>query len=354
MITIRVNGKEYFGFTSAIATKDVEDFCGQFSFTATGYDFPINIQDECEIFVNGNKFLTGFIEKRNVSGSANDYTISVSGRDKLSLLVDNTISKSYQYIGGQTLSDFCQKLISDSNLNISVIAEKNPIIPAEDFPSCEIDSTLFEVIDDVCKRLQVIATSSPDGDLMLISPSSDLYPTAIINNLSDENNNVLQYSYTEDFTNRFNTYKIYSQTNFSSIINPLNEDLNSYDVVAIAQDDEINNQRKINIIMKNSYNESQASDYAKYTSNIRRVKSKTYQPTLLLHQGTEDGRVWEYNKLYNINDEFTGINTQMLCKSITYKYDNSGETTDLVFIAKDAFQVQASKPKTDRSIIGDI
>lgn len=354
MITIRVNGREYFGFTSAVATKDVEDFCGQFSFTATGYDVPIKIQDKCEIFINGSKFLTGFIEKRNVSGSANDYSVNVSGRDKLSLLVDNTINKSYQYVGGQTLGDFCQKIISDSNLDINVIAEKNPVIPAEDFPSCEIDSTIFDVIDDVCKRLQVIATSSPDGDLMLISPGESLYPTAIINEQSNQSNNVLEYSYSENFTNRFGTYKIYSQTNFSSILNPLEDDLTVYDVIGIAQDSEINNQRKINIVMKNSYNKSQANDYAKYVSNIRRVKSKTYQATMLLHQGTEDGKIWEYNKLYNINDGFVGINTQMLCKSITYKYDNSGETTDLVFIAKDAFKVQASKPREDRSKIGEI
>ena len=354
MITIRVNGREYFGFVSAAATKDIEDFCGQFSFTATGYDFPIKIQDECEIFVNGRKFLTGFIEKRSVSGSADDYSINVSGRDKLSLLVDNTINKSYQYVGGQTLGDFCQKIISDSNLDIKVIAEKNPVIPAEDFPSCEIDSTIFEVIDDVCKRLQVIATSNENGDLILISPGSDLYPTAIINESSNENNNVLQYSYNEDFTNRFNTYKIYSQTNLSVLASPLDEDITSYDIIATAEDTEINSQRKINIVMKNSYNNSQANDYAKYVSNIRRVKSKIYQVTLVLHQGTKDGKIWEYNKLYNINDGFAGINTQMLCKSVTYKYDNSGETTDLLFVAKDAFQVEASKPKTDRSKLGEL
>lgn len=353
MITIRVNGKEYSGFIESTATKDVEDLCGQFSFTATGYDFPINRQDKCEIFVNGVKFLTGFVEKRHVSGSADNYTISISGRDKLSLLVDNTINEVYQYVGGQTLASFCQNIIDDLGLDISVVAKKNPIIPEKDFPSCEIDSTAFDVIDDVCKRLQVLATSDADGNLVLMEPGNDVYPTAIINKFQSNDNNVLDYNYDEDFTKRFNTYKIYSQDNFATLDMTI-EDESSYDIAATAIDNEVNPERKINIIMKNSYNQDQADNYVKYTANIRRVESITYETMMLLHQGTQSGRNWEYNILYNINDDYAGINSQMLCKGITYSFSNSGETTKLLFVAKDAFKVQASKPYEDRSYFGEI
>lgn len=353
MITIRVNGREYSGFIESSATKDIEDLCGQFSFTATGYDFPIQRQDKCEIFINEKKFLTGFVEKREVSGRADDYRISISGRDKLSLLVDNTVSQVYQYMGGQTLASFCQNIINDLGLDIKVIAKKNPSIPEEDFPSCEIDSTAFEVIDDVCKRLQVLATSDEDGNLVLMEAGDSIYPTAIVNKFKDNDNNVLDYNYSEDFTKRFHTYKIYSQDNFASLDVGLEDD-SSYDIVATATDSEVNPKRKINIIMKNSYNQDQAGKYAKYTANIRRVESITYETTMILHQGTKEGRNWEYNILYNINDDYAGINAQMLCKGITYSYSNEGETTTLNFVAKDAFKVQASKPYEDRSYFGDI
>lgn len=352
MITIRVNGKEYSGFIESTATKDIEDLCGQFSFTATGYDFPIQRQDKCEIFINGIKFLTGFVEKRQVSGSADDYIISISGRDKLSLLVDNTVNRVYQYVGGQTLASFCQNIINDLELDIKVIAKKNPIIPEKDFPSCEIDSTAFEVIDDVCKRLQVLATSDSDGNLVLMDAGDTIYPTAIINKFRSNSNNVLDYSYNEDFTKRFNTYRIYSQDNFVTLDTLVDE--NNYDIAATAVDDEVNPKRKINIIMKNSYNQDQADNYAKYTANIRRIESITYETTMLLHQGTKDGRNWEYNTLYNVNDDYCGINSQMLCKGITYSYSNNGEVTTLNFVSKDAFKVQASKPYEDRSYFGDI
>lgn len=364
MITIRVNGNEYSGFIEAAASKDIEDLCGQFSFTATGYDFPIKIQDKCEIYVNGKKFLTGFVEKRHVSVNASTRTISIAGRDKLSLLVDNTVSQVYQYVGGQTLASFCRQIISDLGLDIDVIAKKNPIIPEEDFPSCEIDTTAFEVIDDVCKRLQVLATSDENGNLVLMSAGNDVFPTALVNEPGGDENNVLSASYDEDYTNRFYKYNVYSQDNFAELgFTPLpntpvppGEPAPSpeYDVLASAIDSAVSKKRKINLVMKNSYSEDQADNYAKYTSNIRRVESTQYEATVVLHQGTEGGRIWEHNKLYSINDGYCGINTQMLCKGITYSFSNEGETTTLLFVAKDAFKVQASKPFEDRSYFGDL
>lgn len=353
MITIRVNGKEYSGWIEATAQKDIENLCGTFSFTATGYDFPIKIQDKCEIYINGTKFLTGYVEKRQVTGSAEDYTITISGRDKLSLLVDNTVREAYQYIGGQTLASFCRNIISDLGLDIKVIADKNPLIPTDDLPSCEIDTTAFELIDDVCKRLQVVATSNEDGDLVLMQPGTDLYPTAIVNQFNSEDNNVLSYSYNEDYTNRFYQYNIYSADNFA-LGGPLDTGDKVYDIVEESFDTAINKKRRLNVVMNNSYNETQASRYARYTANIRRVDSTSYSTTMILHQGTNDGRIWEHNILYSINDDYAGINTQMLCKGITYSYSNSGETTTLDFVVKDAFRVQASKPFADRSYLGNL
>lgn len=353
MITIRVNGKEYSGWIAATVQKDIDNLCGTFSFTATGYDFPIKIQDKCEIFVNGVKFLTGFVEKRQASGSASDYTITISGRDKLSLLVDNTVEEAYQYIGGQSLSSFCQNVISDLGLDIKVIAKANPTIPVDDLPSCEIDTTAFELIDDVCKRLQVIATSNEDGNLVLMHPRTDSYPTAIVNKFSSEDNNVLNYSYNEDYTNRFYQYNIYSADNFA-LGGPLEAEDKVYDIISEAFDNAINHKRKLNVVMNNSYNETQADKYAKYTANIRRVDSISYSTTMILHQGTSDGRIWEHNILYNINDDYAGINTKMLCKGITYSYSNEGETTSLDFVVQDAYKVQASKPFEDRSYLGNI
>lgn len=359
MITIRVNGNEYSGFIEASASKNLDDLCGQFSFTATGYDFPIKIQDKCEIFINGTKFLTGTVEKRSVSGNYNTRQITISGRDKLSMLVDNTVKTVYQYTGGQTLASFCRQIISDLGLDIKVIAKKNPEIPETDFPSCEIDTTAFEIIDDVCKRLQVLATSDADGNLVLMPAGNDVYPTAIVNKFSSNDNNVINYSYDEDFTNRFYKYNIYSQDNFSELgFTPTSESDDvaeaDYDVLATAYDTAVNSKRQINIVMKNSYNQDQSDKYAKYTANIRRVNSITYTADMLLHKGTESGRNWEYNTIYNINDDFCGINTQMLCKGISYYYSNDGETTSLLFIAKDAYKVQASKPFEDRSYFGDL
>lgn len=353
MITIRVNGKEYSGWIAATAQKDIENLCGTFSFTSTGYDFPIKIQDKCEIFINGTKFLTGYVEKRQVSGSAEDYSITISGRDRLSLLVDNTVEEAYQYIGGQSLASFCRNVISDLGLDIKVIAKKNPQIPIDDLPSCEIDTTAFELIDDVCKRLQVVATSDADGNLVLMQPGTELYPTAIVNKFNSEDNNVLNYSYSEDYTNRFFEYKIYSADNFS-LGGPLDTGDKVYDIVAESYDSAINRKRKLNVVMSNSYNETQADKYARYTANIRRVDSVNYTTTMILHQGTSDGRIWEHNILYSINDDYAGINTQMLCKGITYSYSNGGELTTLDFVVKDAYKVQASKPFEDRSYLGSL
>jgi len=93
-ISISVNGQAFENFTSASVSIALDSISGSFNFTAVstkGQLLPFRNGDACQILVDGEAVIDGFIEKLDYTYNAKSHSITVSGRDKTADLIDSTI-----------------------------------------------------------------------------------------------------------------------------------------------------------------------------------------------------------------------------------------------------------------------
>ena len=93
-VELLVDGVLYGGFKSGVVTFSLEGLAHQFQFSYTNRwvgqqePWPIRAGDECEIRIDGEQLLTGFVERPFVQYSATSELMRVSGRSRTADMVD--------------------------------------------------------------------------------------------------------------------------------------------------------------------------------------------------------------------------------------------------------------------------
>ena len=129
-ILLKVKGTVYTNFLSATVQIRLDTLSNSFSFDAIAEDgnpLPFSLGDKCEILIDDDTVITGFIEILNVSYDANSHVISLTGRDKTGDLLDSTLRKlpgiSAQAV---TLKQIIENVIESLGTDIKVIDNVNP------------------------------------------------------------------------------------------------------------------------------------------------------------------------------------------------------------------------------------
>ena len=83
---------------------------------------------------------------------------------------------------------------------------------------------------------------------------------------------------------------------------------------------------------------------ATWEANIRRARSFEYEATVQGHSRNAQGDIWRVNQLVRVLDQFAGIDAILLIKKVSFESSlNSGNTTKLCMVVKDAYSLQAEQ-----------
>ena len=344
MITLRVAGIDYTNFTSASVAIRLDALCNTFTFDAAapeGKSLPFLGGEACEVAVDGEKVLTGYIEVIDASYSASDHTISISGRDKTGDLLDSSIDVISD-ISGVTLKQLIERVIKQIGLDIKVIDNINPdaFSKAEDLASPEAGDNAFQFIEKYARKRQVMLTSDADGNIVIDSNSGISATGAVQHLLGATDNNVVECRFSYDTTGRFNSYKM------ASSLNPVTLGASSNDLGAlVAQsggvlDPAIRKTRQLILVSEVPYSSKQCIERARWESDVRKARGLRYTCTVNgFRVGGEGTELWQINRLYQITDDFVGKQEQMLCNSVAFDYSlDGGSATALEFIGQDAYK----------------
>ena len=95
IIYISVGGRKYTNWTSVKIDTSLETLTSSFTLSVVdkniqkeNSDWPIRPQDECIIFIGGEKIITGYIDELKVNVTKDSHIINIVGRDKTSDIVD--------------------------------------------------------------------------------------------------------------------------------------------------------------------------------------------------------------------------------------------------------------------------
>lgn len=357
-IILEIEGKPYVGFTSATASKSMEDISGEFTFNISAVGdlkkFPIKNRSSARVLVNGIPFISGYVEKVVISYDHINHQIAISGRDKTCDVIDNTIGSELSFTAGVSLQNIIKKTLAlygldghigvSSNVEIDVF-DKNELGNI----SSQIGETAFDFIEKYAKKRQVLIMSDGNGNIVLARASKNKINTVLTSSTSNQST-ILNADITYDDTKRFYKYVMITQKNSVSEgaiedVSDINHDNEKIVTAkATAYDKDIRTSRVYNLIQHDdSYTKQQdLQDRAQWESNYRMAKGFTYKATVQGFSPISDPNIiWQPNLLVLVNDEFCDIPNQlMLIKSVSFKYGlDSGSTTTLELIDKDGYSL---------------
>jgi len=350
MITLEVGGHRYEGFTSISVFRSIETISGSFSFAATtaaGSVFPIKAGNSCSVFVDNNQVINGYIDSVDISYDSATHTISIRGRDKTCDLVDSSLVGVKEF-NGMGLVDIIKKVLSDNNMdNTSVVDESGASLKpftGLDPASSPVSQTLFEFLEGLARKRQVLLSTDGKGNIVLSRSGSTSSSTILQNKIDGNMNNIKSAIASYDFTGRF--YKYILQSGQSVQAFSLEADI-GYDT-ATSQDGEVldENIRKSRIsevISENPDSSTNLKELATWTKNLSAARSMEYSCVVQGYYSDKgDTVLWQPNMLVEIADDFADINATLLIKSVEYNLSlDAGSTTTISFVDKNAYTLQA-------------
>lgn len=365
MITIRVKGNDYTKFESASCTLQLDALSNSFKIvviTTQGEPLPFQMGDACEFYVDGIKKITGLIEVADGNYDANSHSVTYSGRDKTSALVDSTLGKLGDLKPPISLKAVCEAVIAHIGADIDVIQGTSTIIfnKAEDLIAAEVGQNCYEFLQALASKRQVLLSSNADGNLVITQSEENESNGRLRNQINDPENNILSASFSYDNTERFNKYEAVGQLNPIALNNAGETDLDAVvEQSGGVTDSEVIAGRQFIFKPEKSSSSEENLSRAEWELNMRAARSKSYSAEVNKHViGVDDSgkdlkEQWEINTLVEISDVFAGIEADMLLNKITFKTSLAqADQSSLQFIPQGAYTTEISKPRSSTNKVG--
>ena len=345
-IELEVNGTSYTNFTRAGVSLALDTMANDFSFETVmpaGEQLPRKGGDECSVIVDGELVLTGGIE--NITGryTAEQHSISVTGRDRTKDFIDSSISAIDDMRAPITLKQIIEKVVAHIGSDLSVVdlAALSSFNKAEDIVTPQPGENAFQFVEGYAQKRQVLLTSNAAGDIVITNSKATPSGGVLQNELKSTTNNILESSWSYMTGNLFNKYiqkgqldpvalNIGASTSAEGVISQLGE----------TTDTGVRAGRQLVMLAAKGFSKEQLQTRAEWSKKIRQARSVAYSCTV---QGFRNsaGNLWTTNTLVSIFDVFADIDRDLLLNSIQFMYSTqTGSTTLLGFVEAGAYELQ--------------
>lgn len=363
IITLNKEDKTYSNFLSFNISKDLENASGSFKFEASVSDletFPFKVGDAIQVAIDGENFITGFIDIMSPEGSRGNHIINIEGRDKISDLIDSQIqaiaikapitmvdliSKVCKLVGYQVVSSKKPYLGKNNDNEISIINNYGDIEIFKERIDLRNGESGWNLIQKYAEKRQLVITCNGDGNIVINKIGSEKAVTILKNIKNEENNNIKNTNFSINVTNRFHNYIVKSNNTKSP------ESENDGYQVGFAYDRSIRKTRTLLMIAQVQMTSGDCQKKAEWEANIRKADSIKYCVEIFgfrqnLKDKISENPLWNINQLVYVKDSFAGINDEMLIKSINYsKTKDKGSVTKIELIDKLAYTLTLNEPK---------
>lgn len=342
-VELYVNGRIYSGWLDVDITRSLNAISGSFSLSITdrwsGQSEPwvVKPDDACEVKINGERVIKGFVFEVNPSFTKDSRSISVSGRDLTADFVDCAIDVKENQLTQISLKRLAETLAKPFGLSVTIQGSTGSAFNPFAFNPGE---TCFEALERACRQKGFLLTNDGNGGILIIRPSSERSGTII-----EQGSNIIQGSATFNHSERFSDYKVKGQSSkFEDDLDPVF----AYSIQATAKDPNVSRYRPMLLVNESVATIEQAKQRAQWEATHRAAKASQFNVQV---QGWTqgDGSLWRINQLVRLRSSWLGINDDLLIVGTKMTLSASGGSlTELKLERKDAYTPEpAVKTKTD-------
>ncbi len=345
-IELIVDGRAFGGWTDASVSVGIDSLASSFTLELTLRDpgaldvatWPIKAGALCQIRIGGETVISGYLDRLESSLGAESHTISASGRSKAADLIDCSAVHSPASWSNKKLEAIATDLAAPFGLSVTAKADTGA--PFKSF-AVQQGESIFECIERMLKMRGLLAVSTPDGNVEIISPKPVGSAVTI-----REGEHIEALSGRHDVSQRFSKYLVKGQA-------AGDDDHNGKavsQVKAEASDPGVARARTLIIIAEDQATTSSLQARAKWEATVRAAQSQGAEVTL---PGWHDpnGKLIQCMSLWNLIAPSAWIDAQMMAASVTYTISDGGSRTVLSLVHPDAYSQMPVAPEAQASSI---
>lgn len=342
-VTLRVNGREWGGWTSVRIGAGIERLARDFSVEITrqwpGDNDTISLQpriqngSKVEVLIGDDLVITGWVEATPVRYDAASVSTGISGRSLTADLID-CAAEPVQF-NGQSLVQVATALAKPFGIDVV-----NAGAPASSIPDIQPDhgETVIEVLNKVLGQQQALAYDDPRGRLVIGGIGATRAKTALV-----LGQNIISCDTEKSIRERYSMYQIAGQRAGND------DDFGAATTTALrARTTDAAITRYRPMAVQQTGQSTGASCIARAEFEARQRAARTDETTYTVwgwRQG--DGSLWQPNQRVIIFDPVCGFdNREMLISEVSFSKDNNGTLTELRVAPPDAF---LPEPEDQRS-----
>ncbi len=333
-VRLAVDGTLYGGWEVMRIQRSIEQIAGKFDLSVTerwsGQDTPRPIVpgEECQVLVDGEPVITGYVDDVEVSYDANQHTVAVSGRDRTGDLVDCSAAvKTGNKFFTRPLLELVQRLCKPFGIEVSTDTDAGG--PFRQF-SWNPGDSVFSVIENAARIRAVLLVSDGVGGLLITRASKDRIDATI-----ELGKNALACSGQFSHKDRYSEYTVLGQQAAAD------DGIFAGDAAhpkGVTKDERIKRYRPLIVLSEKDIDFAKAKTRAEWERNVRFGRSQRINYTV---QGWNyaPGELWPINRLVTVRDSYLGLDTDRLIAGVTLTLDTNGLRTELSLTPREAFDL---------------
>lgn len=350
-IELRIDSVLYGGFKNGEVTFSLEGLAHQFSLTYTNRwvegqePWPIEVGDEAEILIDGEKLLTGYIDRPFVQYTATSETMRASGRSRTEDLVDCSPVLDPGRWTNATLDQILRDIGDPFGIQ-TLVAEENP----KRFGRFSLNSG-ERAIDAIMRAAQIrglFPYCDADGALRVEAIGARTTETRLEHGI-----NILSGSRDENWANRFSDYIYKGQRagNDETFARAASQ------LQAQVQDDELVSRSRYRPHVVVKYHGEDRDDLEKRAIFERNRRAGQSERVVIVTPGFKNAEgFWQPNTLVTVRDPRLQLeDARLLVTTVRYRFDATaragGYVTELTLTEPEAFEIGPYRPKRRRGRI---
>lgn len=331
-ISLVVNNQAFDGWEQVSVTKNLESIANQFSvtlfdkFEGLREDWPLKPGLDVQVNINGQRVMTGRIEKLDVSYTDEARGFTISGRSKPGDLVDCMHVGPAEF-NNITLDKLAEQLVAPFGLKVFLSVVPKAIAKFSVKPG----ETVFEALDRAARTQGFFFISTREGNIRLTRAARARAATSL-----EQDVNVLSADASFDDSQRHDQYIVKGQTsglpdfNGESVTQP----------EGTAKDAGVTRYRPFVMIAEGNADSAQSKTRAEWEASSRLAQAIRIGANV---QGwtQSNGELWDINQVINFKSRFLGLNRDMLITGVDHTDSaQAGPTTSITLVDPQSYDTE--------------
>ena len=323
-VSIVVGTQIFDGWQQVSVTKNLESIANQFEITlfdkfeGLRRDWPLKPGVSVKVNINGQRVLTGRIEKLDIGFTNTNRDFTVSGRSNPGDLVDSMHTGAAEF-KNILLDKLAEELVKPFGLKVFSSVVPSTIASFSVKPG----ETVFEALDRAARLQGFFFISTREGNIRLTRAAKDRAVTSL-----EQDVNILSATASYDDSQRHDKYIVKGQT--VGLLDFFGADVSQLE--GIASDAGVTRHRPFIMIAEGNVDAAQAKTRAEWEASSRLAKAIRINVTVSGWTQSE-GTIWGINQLIRLKSRFLGLDRDLLITSVSHTDSTSaGKTTSMILV----------------------